>query len=185
MSFLLDHFEDDSARDSDARHIDLRVYRGGNKDSRHCPSPSNQRGCMLRHAHAVRTGSGSQCESCATGRARMATGRPVAARPAPTAVVRCEPEAPASAVSTPEEKQPVSEWSISALQAAVRDALPKAEACAIGCAHLGLLVGADAQSVVLVLEREGLTIFKNECAFLGLVQPCVSVNKRLLAWVEV
>lgn len=178
-------------RKIDAEHIDIRVYRGGNKDSRpgHCPSPSNQRGCMLRYAHAVRTGSGSQCESCATGRARMATGRPIATRPAPAVAVHCESKEPAPAVSTPEEKQPasspVSEWSISALQAALRDSLPKAEACAIGCAHLGLLVGADARSVVRILEREGLTIFKNECAFLGIVQPCVSVNKRLRAWVEV
>jgi len=69
------------------------------------------------------------------------------------------------------------------LREAVREMLPQAESCALGCASIGRKVGADAESVVRIFEAGGMTVFKNELEFAGCIQPCVSVNKRLRAWV--
>ncbi|KAF5046491.1 hypothetical protein DSECCO2_470100 [anaerobic digester metagenome] len=65
---------------------------------------------------------------------------------------------------------------------AVRDALHLAEACALGLGFLAERCGADAAQLREILTAEGMTIFKNEIAFQGEPQLCVSVNKRLRSW---
>jgi hypothetical protein len=69
-----------------------------------------------------------------------------------------------------------------AVRQAVRDALPMAEACALGLSFLARLLLAEEPQIRAVLESAGMTIFKNEIAFQGRYQPCVSVNKRLRLW---
>lgn len=71
---------------------------------------------------------------------------------------------------------------IDAVRQAVRDALPMAEACALGLSFLARLLLAEESQIRAVLESAGMTIFKNEIAFQGVLQLCVSVNKRLRSW---
>jgi len=41
---------------------------------------------------------------------------------------------------------------------------------------------AEVPQIRAALESAGMTIFKNEIAFQGVLQLCVSVNKRLRQW---
>lgn len=127
---------------------------------------------MLRYAYAARHGLPSVCVGCSRGRGLMLPGclKPVSAQ-------ECSALDEAACV-----KAVASD--VQFLREVVRDMLPKAEACALGCMSLGLRLGAETGSVVRIFEAEGMTIFKNELEFAGCVQPCVSVNKRLRAWVE-
>lgn len=69
-----------------------------------------------------------------------------------------------------------------AVRQAVRDALPLAEACALGLGFLAERCEADSVQIRNILEAQGMTIFKNEIAFRGEHQACASVNKRLRTW---
>lgn len=151
-----------------------------------CPA-TDARECMLRHAHARHHRGVGPCLACETGRSRMSRsvewppvsvktvhekhrrrGRPrkVQGTQAPVANA-----APVKAVVAPD-----------AVRQAVRDALHLAEACALGLVFLAARCEADSAQLRNILEAQGMTIFKNEIAFRGEPQACVSVNKRLRTW---
>lgn len=151
-----------------------------------CPA-TDARECMLRHAHARHHRGVGPCLACETGISRMSKsvewppdsvktvhekprrrGRPRKARGTPAPVA--DP-APVKAVVTP-----------GAVRQAVRDALHLAEACALGLVFLAARCEAEVPHIREVLESAGMTIFKNEIAFLGEPQACVSVNKRIRTW---
>jgi hypothetical protein len=113
---------------------------------------------MLRHAHALRHDTGAVCATCERGRRLMA--RP--AEPAP----RKEPKA----------------IDLDQLRGIVREAIPMAEACALGIEYLAGRAGVATAPVSETLAALGMTIFKNELEFRGALQRCVSVNKRLRTW---
>lgn len=92
---------------------------------------------------------------------------------------RKTPAVPAPAAAPVPAPAPVT---IDAVRQAVREALPQAEACALGLGFLAERCGADAAQLREALATEGMTIFKNEIAFQGALQLCVSVNKRLRSW---
>lgn len=127
-----------------------------------CPT-TDARECMLRHSHARHHRDAGPCLACKTGISRMS--RPVEL-----------PQAAPAAVTPPPMVTP------DAVRQVVRDALPLAEACALGLWFLAERCEAEAAQIRAALESAGLTIFKNEIAFQGRHQPCVSVNKRLRQW---
>jgi len=152
-----------------------------------CHITTDARECMLRHSHARHHREGSPCLACSTGISRMSRAvdwPPAAAEVAPDRPKRRgrprkAPAVPApAAVSAPAPARA----NIDTVRQAVRDALPMAEACALGLSFLARLLLAEEPQIRAVLESAGMTIFKNEIAFQGRYQPCVSVNKRLRLW---
>lgn len=137
-----------------------------------CPGFADNRECMLRYAHAARHGLASACASCSCGKKLMSRPAPVKKKNPPRNAQKARPSAPYREVP------------LARLRELVREMLPHAEACALGCASIGTTLGADAASIARILAAEGLTIFKNELSFMGRVQPCVSVNKRLRVWLD-
>lgn len=83
---------------------------------------------------------------------------------------------PAAAPSKPEP------LTAARLRDALREALPLAEACALGLSWLAGRIGADAAQLAHLCHSEGLTVFRNDIVFQGVTQPCVSVNKKLREW---
>lgn len=114
--------------------------------------------CMLRYAHARRHGTGSVCATC--DRARLLMEEP-------------------AAQSSP---QKISHFDVEKLRDVVRESMPMTEACALGIEYLAGRVGVAAEPVSEALAALGMTIFKNELAFRGIAQRCVSVNKRMRTW---
>jgi hypothetical protein len=85
-------------------------------------------------------------------------------------------------VPAPAAAQAPAQVTINTIRQTLREALPLAEACALGLGFLAERCGAEALRVREILEAEGMTIFKTELEFQGVEQPCVSVNKRLRSW---
>ena len=153
-----------------------------------CHIATDARECMLRHSHARYHREGVPCLDCSTGISRMS--RAVEWPPAQAPVAPEQPkrrgrprkiqvdQAPAA---TPAPTQaPVAPDTV---RQAVRDALHLAEACALGLGFLAARCEADPAQLREILAAAGMTIFKNEIAFQGEPQLCVSVNKRLQSWV--
>jgi len=152
-----------------------------------CHIATDARECMLRHSHARHHRDGGPCLACSTGISRMS--RAVEWPPATAEVAPEQPKrrgrprkihavpAPVT-IPTPAPAR----INIDAVRHAVREALPQAEACALGLGYLAERCGADVAQLREILAAEGMTIFKNEIAFQGHHQLCVSVNKRLWSW---
>jgi hypothetical protein len=152
-----------------------------------CNIATDGRECMLRHSHARHHREGSPCLACSTGISRMSRAvdwPPAAAEVAPDRPKRRGRPRKAPAVPAPAAVQAPAPAlvTVDAVRQAVREALPQAEACALGLGCLAERCGADAVQLREILAAEGMTIFKNEIAFQGVLQLCVSVNKRLRSW---
>ncbi len=172
-----------------------------------CHIATDARECMLRHSHARYHREDRACLDCSTGISRMSR---AVEWPQATVTVASEPPHPmlknrkaaAQAPVAPEQpkrrgrprksqdaKAPAAaqapaqaQVTPDAVRQAVRDALHLAEACALGLGFLAERCGADQAQLQEILAAEGMTIFKNEIAFQGEPQLCVSVNKRLRSW---
>lgn len=146
-----------------------------------CPT-TDARECMLRHSHARHHRDAGPCLACKTGISRMS--RAVEWPPATAQVAPAQPKRrgrPRKA-SVPAPAAAPAQVTIDTVRQTLREALPLAEACALGLGFLAERCEADATQLREILAAEGMTIFKNEIAFQGVPQLCVSVNKRLRQW---
>ncbi|WP_034627158.1 helix-turn-helix domain-containing protein [Desulfocurvibacter africanus] len=78
----------------------------------------------------------------------------------------------------------VPELDVATLARAVREALPEAEACALGLEYLAGLCRSDVIQVEAMLASLGMTIFKAPVQFKDELQKALSVSKKLRAWAE-
>ncbi|EGJ49025.1 hypothetical protein [Desulfocurvibacter africanus] len=130
------------------------------------------------------------CLGCHRGMAlALSTSMPVRqpAMPEPARTVQLvQPEPPAIEPMVQPEPGPfpTPKLDVATLARIVREALPEAEACALGLEYLAGHCDSDAKQVEAMLASLGMTIFKAPMSFQGRVQREVSVNKKLRAWAE-